>query len=154
MLEPDALKGARPVLRGAGNSDISPPTRLAQREERTKALLQQLEAGVLAIQTGADFKRYLTTAAKFHNYSANNVLLVLAQHPSATRVAGYKTWQALGRQVRKGERAISIFAPRPYRVTTETEAGEEETCERLTFRLVPVFDLAQTTGQPLATMEA
>ncbi len=63
--------------------------RQAEREERTKALLQQLEAGVLAIQTGDDFKQYLKTAAKFHNYSANNVLLILAQHPSATRVAGY-----------------------------------------------------------------
>src|SRR5918998_922153 len=128
--------------------------RQAEREERTKALLQQLEAGVQAIQTGDDFKRYLQTAAKFHNYSANNVLLVLAQRPDATRVAGYKTWQALGRQVRKGERAIYIFAPRPYRVTTETEAGKEETREGLTFRLVPVWDQAQTDGDPLPTMDA
>ncbi len=54
----------------------------------------------------------------------------------------------------KGERPIYIFAPRPYRMTTETEAGEEETRERLTFRLVPVFDLAQTSGEPLPTMDA
>ena len=104
-------------------------------------LMQQLEAGVQAIQTSEDFKRYLRTAARFHAYSPNNVLLILSQRPDATRVAGYKTWQALGRQVKKGERAIYIFAPRPYRVTTEDETGEEQTREGLTFRSVPVFDI-------------
>ena len=112
-----------------------------QRDERMSALLQQLEAGVQAIQTSEDFKRYLRTAATFHQYSPNNVLLILAQKPEATRVAGYRAWQSLGRQVKKGERAIYIFAPRPYRVTTEDEQGEEETREGLTFRSVPVFDL-------------
>src|ERR687886_1169601 len=85
----------------------------AQRDERMSDLLQQFEAGVQAIQTGADFQRYLRTAAIFHAYSPNNVLLILSQRPDATRVAGYKTWQSLGRQVKQGERAIYIFAPRP-----------------------------------------
>ena len=75
----------------------------AQRDERMSALLQQLEAGVAAIQTSDDFTRYLRTAATFHQYSPNNVLLILSQRPDATRVAGYKTWQSLGRQVKKGE---------------------------------------------------
>ncbi len=97
--------------------------------------MQQLEAGVQAIQTGTDFKRYLRTAATFHQYSPNNVLLILAQKADATRVAGYRAWQSLGRQVRKGEKAIYIFAPRPYRVTTEDETGEEQTREGLTFRM-------------------
>src|SRR5918911_2859927 len=84
----------------------------AQRDERMSSLMQQLEAGVAAIQTSEDFQRYLRTAARFHAYSPNNVVLILAQKPDATRVAGYKTWQSLGRQVKKGEKAISIFAPR------------------------------------------
>ena len=113
----------------------------AQRDERTSTLLQQLEAGVQAIQTSEDFQRYLRTAATFHQYSPNNVLLILSQRPDATRVAGYKTWQALGRQVKKGEKAIYIFAPRPYRVTTEDEQGEEQTCEGLTFRSVPITSI-------------
>ena len=112
-----------------------------QRDERMSALLQQLEAGVQAIQTSEDFQRYLRTAATFHQYSPNNVLLILSQRPEATRVAGYRAWQALGQQVKKGEKAIYIFAPRPYRMTTEDEAGEEQTREGLTFRLVPVWDL-------------
>ncbi len=128
-------------------------TNQAEREQRTTELLAQLEAGVTAIQTSDDFKRYLSVAAKFHAYSSNNVLLVIAQRPDAIRVAGYRTWQSLGRQVNKGERAIYIFAPRPYRVKSETEP-DEDVRERLTFRLVPVFDLEQTTGDPLPVMEA
>ncbi len=84
----------------------------AQRDERMSTLMQQLEAGVEAIQTSEDFKRYLRTAAIFHAYSPNNVLLILSQRPDATRVAGYKTWQALGRQVKKGEKAIMAVAHR------------------------------------------
>src|ERR687886_522199 len=126
----------------------------AQRDERMSTLMQQLEAGVEAIQTSEDFQRYLRTAATFHHYSPNNVLLILAQKSEATRVAGYKTWQSLGRQVKKGEKAIYIFAPRPYRVTTEDEQGEEQTREGLTFRSVPVFDVSQTEGDPIPTMEA
>src|SRR5919202_3060341 len=126
----------------------------AQRDERMSTLMQQLEAGVQAIHTSEDFQRYLRTAARFHAYSPNNVVLILAQKPEATRVAGYRAWQALGRQVKKGEKAIYIFAPRPYRVTTADESGEEQTREGLTFWSVPGFDISQTEGSPLPTMEA
>src|ERR687885_713321 len=126
----------------------------APRDERMDDLIRQLEAGVQAIPTTEDFQRYLRTAATFHQYSTNNVLLILSQRPEATRVAGYRAWQALGRQVKKGEKAISIFAPRPYRVTTEDEQGEEQTREGLTFRSVPVFDVSQTEGDAIPTMEA
>ena len=71
----------------------------------------------------------------------HSTYLILAQKPAATRVAGYRTWQALGRQVKKGDKAICIFAPRPYCVTTEDVTGEEQTYEGLTFRSVPVVDL-------------
>ena len=114
--------------------------------------MEQLEAGIQAIQTSADFTRYLKVAATFHPYSPNNVLLILAQKPEATRVAGYRAWQSLGRQVKKGEKAIDIFAPRPSRVTTEDEQGEEQTREGLTFRSVPVFDISQTEGDPIPTL--
>src|SRR5919206_5114189 len=95
-----------------------------------------------------------TCARPQSSYSPNNVLLILSQRPDATRVAGYTTWQSLGRQVKKGEKAIYIFAPRPYCVTTEDEQGEEQTREGLTFRSVPIFDISQTEGDPLPTMQA
>jgi predicted ATP-binding protein involved in virulence len=60
-----------------------------QQAARTTALMEQLEAGIQAIQTSDDFKKYLAAAAHFHQYSYANVLLILAQRPDATRVAGY-----------------------------------------------------------------
>ncbi len=125
----------------------------AQREARTSQLLAQLEAGVEAIQTGDDFRRYLRFAARFHRYSYNNVLLILAQRPEVTRVAGYRAWQRLGRQVRKGERAIYVFAPRPYLVQPENDNGDEETRAGLAFRSVPVWDVSQTGGDPLPSLD-
>jgi antirestriction protein ArdC len=56
----------------------------------------------------------LAAAGRFHRYSLGNVLLILAQNPEAMRVAGYRTWQSLDRQVRKGERGIQILAPVTY----------------------------------------
>ena len=129
-------------------------TNQADREQRTTELMAQLEAGVTAIQTSDDFKRYLSVAAKFHAYSHNNVLLIIAQRPEATRVAGYRTWQSLGRQVNKGERAIYIFAPRPYRVEQANAQSEEESNLRVAFRAVPVFDISQTEGDDIPTIEA
>jgi antirestriction protein ArdC len=127
----------------------------AQRQERTAALMEQLEAGVQAIRTGEDFKRYLQAAARFHTYSPYNVLLIRAQRPDATHVAGYKTWQSLGRQVKKGEQAIYILAPRPYVIATEDEAGQEQIeREGIAFKPAAVFDIAQTTGIELPTVEA
>ncbi len=61
----------------------------AEQAARTTALMEQLEAGIQAIQTSADFKRYLAAVAHFHQYSYANVLLILSQRPEATRVAGY-----------------------------------------------------------------
>jgi len=111
----------------------------------------------------------LDTAAKFHSYSLGNLLLIGAQAPQATRVAGFRTWQSLGRQVRKGERGIAILAPCTYRpktadraepaepaghepATTSTgglvlEAGGRKQVRG--FRAVHVFDLSQTEGAPL-----
>jgi antirestriction protein ArdC len=76
------------------------------------------------------------------------VALILAQNPEATRVAGYRTWQQLGRQVRKGERGLMIMVPLPTRILVEAEESEEPRV--LTrFGVGHVFDLAQTEGAPL-----
>ena len=83
----------------------------AARAEKLDALHQRLHDQVKALRTGADWQRMLTVAARFHDYSLNNVLLILAQRPDATRVAGYQTWRGLGRQVTKGEHGIAIIAP-------------------------------------------
>ncbi|GAG15343.1 unnamed protein product, partial [marine sediment metagenome] len=88
-----------------------------------------------------------------HRYSWHNSLLILTQRPDAIRVAGFKTWQTLGRHVRKGERGIMIFAPRPYHKEVENGNGETDTIDGIYFRPVHVFDVAQTEGADLPTID-
>jgi antirestriction protein ArdC len=76
-----------------------------------------------------------------------NTMLIALQRPDAIQVAGFKAWQPLGRQVRKGERSIRIMAPMAVK---ERDEQGQETGERVVFfRAVSVFDVAQTDGEPL-----
>ena len=90
------------------------------------------------------YRRFLAAMARFHDYSFGNVLLIVAQRPGATRVAGYRTWQKLGRQVRKGEKGITIMAPMLFK---PKDASDEDALLR--FRAVSVFDISQTDGEDL-----
>ena len=100
---------------------------------------------------------YLAMLGRFHRYSLGNVILIALQRSDATRVAGYRTWQRLGRQVKQGERAIRILAPIAYRKRKRREVREDETVQRddetdevLAFKPAAVFDVSQTDGEPLA----
>jgi antirestriction protein ArdC len=119
----------------------------ATRADRVRELHDQLERSVAELVTGEDWQAMLDTAAKFHRYSANNVLLILRQMPEASMVAGFNAWRALGRHVRKGEHAIWVLAPCKYRVKDD-ETGESHTVLR-GFTTASVFDISQTDGEPL-----
>ncbi len=107
---------------------------------------EQVEQATRALLSSEGWRKWAETRARFHSYSWGNCALIAMQAPDATQVAGFKAWQALGRQVRKGERSIKILAP--MTVKQRDESGEET--ERVTFfRAVPVFDVAQTDGDPL-----
>ena len=93
----------------------------AAQRDRLEAFHQQLTDQVLALADGPSWKAWLATAAKFHHYSFNNTVAILMQRPDATQVAGYRTWQSLGRQVRKGEQGIQILAPVSRRATVEDD---------------------------------
>ena len=80
----------------------------------------------------------LTTMARFHRYSLNNLCLIVSQHPTATRVAGFHTWRTLGRFVRKGEKGIAILAPIVTRRDAESSADNARTV--VGFRAAYVFD--------------
>ncbi len=98
--------------------------------------------------------QFLKTAARFHRYSLQNVMLIAWQRPTATRVAGFHTWKSLGRQVRKGEKGIAILAPMVKRATDTNEQSapsHAQDADRpagriLGFKVVFVFDIAQTVG--------
>ena len=124
-------------------------------KERIKELTEKLEEGVKAVFESDRYKEYLACMSKFHNYSLNNCLLISAQYPAATAVAGYRSWQQnFGRQVRKGEKAIKILAPCKYKVETEEkdENGDPKMMELTGFRVVSVFALEQTEGKELPSI--
>jgi len=118
----------------------------AAREERLEALHEMLVKKTAELTTSEGWMAYLNFASKFRQYSLNNTLLILCQRPDATHVASYKKWAELGRQVRKGERSMAIFAPMTRR--KEDADGKERTYVS-GFRAVPFFDIAQTDGDPV-----
>jgi antirestriction protein ArdC len=106
--------------------------------------------------TLSESRRYEQFLSKLHNYSFYNTLLIYNSIPHASHIAGYRKWQELGRQVRKGEKAIQIFAPifKTIKQTESIEHSEQEPEKKyLTgFVTVPVFDISQTDGEDLPSL--
>jgi len=120
------------------------PTHAARDQHAERAaLLERLAGEVLALRETEGWHRYLAAQARFHRYSPRNAMLISLQRPDATSVAGFRTWQALGRQVRRGERGLSILAP----LLTRRDDDDERLLAG--FRWVSVFDVSQTDGEPL-----
>jgi antirestriction protein ArdC len=126
------------------------------REDRIAAIHAQLLDHVATLASTRQWREMLTVAARFHTYSPNNVLLIAAQRPDATRVAGYRAWSQLGRQVRKGEQGIAILAPmlrRAEAISPEGDSPRPETDRESRvlrgFRVTHVFDVSQTDGPEL-----
>lgn len=132
------------------------------------SIMQSLESGVEELFTSNRYQEFLKTMAKFHNYSFNNTMLIAMQRPDATLVTSYKNWQSMGRQVMKGEKGITIIAPAPYKKMKEKEVLDENQrpimgtdgkpkTEKVEvtvphFKAVTVFDIAQTSGEPIQTL--
>jgi hypothetical protein len=122
-------------------------------------LVQSLESGHSQVLT-----EYLGVMARFHTYSFGNVMLIARQKPEATNVAGIRTWNSLGRFVKRGEKGILILAPmvgnrrsRQNEIATEVDtdnSADERKTERqlIGFRAVYVFDISQTEGKELPTL--
>jgi hypothetical protein len=118
--------------------------------DRHAQCITQLAEGIARLTTSAAWRRYLEFQSRFHRYSFNNVLLIAAQCPEATQVAGFRAWRDLGRFVRAGERAIWILAPLVYRPRGLAEEGAEVVVRG--FKFVPVFDVSQTDGAELPSV--
>lgn len=133
----------------------------AARVDRLAQLHEQLTTAVDDLAHSDAWRRMLEVAARMPTYSPSNVLLIAVQRPEATRVAGFGTWKSLGRHVCKGEKGIAILAPCLYRgssqgesdraVSREEQANSQEEAKRELrgFRVVHVFDVNQTEGDPL-----
>ena len=135
--------------------------------ERMKEITNRLETGIQQLFDSDRYKAYLTTMAKFHNYSFNNTLLIAMQ--GGQLVAGFNKWKdTFHRTVKKGEKGIKILAPAPYKVKQKMEKldeqgkpildkdgkplTEEKTVQIPAFKVVSVFDVSQTEGEPLPSI--
>ena len=135
--------------------------------ERMKEITDRLETGIQELFDSDRYKAYLTTMAKFHNYSFNNTLLIAMQ--GGQLVAGFNKWKdTFHRTVKKGEKGIKILAPAPYKVKQKMEKldeqgkpildkdgkplTEEKTVQIPAFKVVSVFDVSQTEGEPLPSI--
>ena len=141
-------------------------------KQKVQEITDKLEEGLKELFESEKYKTYLSTMSKFHNYSFNNTLLIAMQKPEATLVAGYKAWQKnFERHVNKGEKAIRILAPAPYKIKEERDKLDPVTGEMMfdengmpqkeqvevtipAFRAVSVFDVSQTNGKPIPELEA
>ena len=115
-------------------------------------LVAQAEQQILKLTDSDQFKKYLNTLAKFHRYSARNIDLIYAQNPQATQFAGFKQWQtAFNRTVKRGAKAIRTAAPIIKKLTPAEQKRLDTTDERaiVGYRYLPVFDVAQTSGEPV-----
>jgi len=149
-------QGPRGTRRTARRETRSPVDEDARRE-RLEQFHTRLSESVLSMTSGTAWADWLTTAARFHHYSFRNTVAIWAQRPEATQVAGYRVWQDMGRQVRKGERGIEILAPVTRR------ADDSDAAPRLPggagsipglptppartvvgYRIAHVFDISQT----------
>lgn len=139
-------------------------------QNQVKEITDKLEQGIKELFKSEKYLAYLNTMSKFHNYSYNNILLIAMQKPDATLIAGYNAWKNVhGRQVMKGEKAIKILAPAPYKIVTEKEkidpkTGKQELdsngkpiVEKVevkipAYKIVSVFDISQTEGKEIPTI--
>ena len=135
--------------------------------ERMKEITDRLETGIQELFESERYKAYLTTMSKFHSYSFNNTLLIAMQ--GGQLVAGYNKWRDdFHRNVKKGEKAIKILAPAPFKAKKEVQkldaqgrpvmgkdgkpVTEVQEIQVPAFKIVSVFDVSQTKGEPLPSI--
>lgn len=129
-------------------------------------ITEELEHGIKELFESDKYRVYLSTMAKFHNYSFTNTLLIAMQKPDASYVAGFQSWKNnFERHVMKGEKGIKILAPTPYKRKVFEEKTDDqgnlildnkgkpvmEEVEKVipAFKVVNVFDISQTEGKEL-----
>ncbi|WP_288619355.1 JAB domain-containing protein [uncultured Eubacterium sp.] len=159
----DAINLQADAPKKSGNVKYDP-------QKKMDDLMASLEDGMKELFSSEKYAQYLKTMAKFHTYSLNNTILISMQRPEATLVTGYERWKSLGRQVKKGEKAIRIIAPAPVKEKRQQKKLDEENKPVLDengdpemeevevtvqkYKVTNVFDISQTEGDPIETLDA
>jgi DNA primase len=132
------------------------PGQAREREEHRQralgALRARLHDDAQALRTPDDWGACLGLATRLPGEDFANILLIHAERPGATLVRDYQQWTAAGRQVRKGEHGIAIFAipPRLRAQRQDQDQDQPGSAWREADQVTSVWDLSQTTGPPLS----
>lgn len=136
-------------------------TKSNNKETKIKDIFNKIQTGVTNIITSGEYENFLRFSKNFHTYSFNNMVLIYSQMKDATQVAGFKTWQSMGRKLKYGSKGIKIIYPIKQKyeknITIEgqnsllnsDEKEKKQTIEYLTYRATYVYDISQTIGAPL-----
>jgi len=131
-----------------------------------KSVTDKLEAGIAELYESNRYAAYLQAMSRFHRYSYKNIILILCQYPSASRVAGFHAWKKFGRSVKKGERGIKILAPCAYTKWEQRDLIDPATqhpvldangqtmqetvaVKKQRYKVEYVFDVTQTEGREM-----
>lgn len=141
-----------------------------KQEAQLKDIMDKLEKGVIEVVSSERYQQFLDMVAKFPRYSTNNCILIMLQKPDAQMCQSFTNWKELGRYVKQGEKGIKIIAPSPYTVQREQQKKDvsgkpifdldgEPIMEIVeikvnAFKVVNTFDVSQTDGKELPTIEA
>ena len=121
------------------------------RKEKMDRITAMLKEGVEQVFSSEQYTLWLKTMGKFHHYSLNNQILILMQTGgTASHVAGYRKWQTLGRQVRKGEKGIWIISPMQFK--KESDDPDKDDDIMTLFKAATVLDISQTDGDDLPSL--
>lgn len=162
---PGFMEKRRAMLEEGEPKEDKAETKQERARKQMQELTETLEQGVNELFQADWYKSYLQTMSQFYKYSFNNSLLIFKQFPDASCVASFSNWKdKFSRHVKKGEHGIRIFAPSPYKakVPKLDRSGQvirkadgsivEEEVERMGFKVVSVFDVSQTEGEPLPSL--
>lgn len=146
-------------------TELEKKERKEQKKKQNEEVEKQLLQGVYSVLNSEEYKKYLNIMHSFHHYSFRNSMLIYSQAKlegfTPSLVKGYASWKKLDRNVRKGQKALHIYAPIKYTVKVSPKAGalipygeeiEDET-EVVGYHLESVFDISQTEGKPLPQLE-
>jgi len=115
-------------------------------QQKIQGYLETLALETDQARKSEEMQKYLNFVAKFHNYSPSNIFLIMLAKPDATMVAGFQAWKKMGRYVKKGEHGIPIFAPMIHKEDPDRDDSPKVLHG---FRVVYVYDVSQTDGEPL-----
>lgn len=125
---------------------------VSEKKKKIEIVFDKIKKGITEIIKSGEYEKFLEFSKNFHSYSFNNMVLIYIQMPTATKVAGFKTWQKMERKIKYGAKGIQIIYPikqKYEKKVLDNDEEKREVIEYITYRATYVYDISQTTGKKL-----